>query len=132
MFDQPCAKSPHDAFYCYYKGGELQAVRNDRFKLVFPHKYRTLKGHPGGFGGRPIAYQEDQIRSLTLFDLDNDISETKNVIQEFPDVVAELQAAAERAREDLGDKLTNRQGNGIRPAGKLDADDATLPLDWTK
>jgi arylsulfatase A len=132
MFGPPSAESPHEAFYCYYKGGELQAVRNDRFKLVFPHKYRTLKGHPGGFGGRPIAYQEDVIRRLTLFDLDNDISETKNVLDDYPEVVTELQAAAERARTDLGDKLTRREGNGIRPAGKLEADDETLALDWTK
>lgn len=132
MFGQEGAESPHDAFYCYYKGGELQAVRDDRFKLVFPHKYRTLKGHPGGFGGRPIAYKQDEIRRLTLFDLDNDISEKKNVAADFPEAVKKLQAAAEQARQDLGDKLTARKGTGIRPAGKLDAGDETLPLDWTK
>ena len=64
-------------FNCYYSGGELQAVRNDRFKLVFPHRYRTIKGHAGGFGGRPIPYQQDKIDRLTLYDLDNDISEKK-------------------------------------------------------
>ena len=32
----------------------------------------------------------------------------------------------------LGDKLTQREGSGIRPAGKLQADDETLTLDWTK
>ncbi len=131
LFDAD-ARSPHKAFYCYYKGGQLQAVRNERFKLVFPHKYRTLKGHPGGFGGRPIPYQQDEIRRLTLFDLDNDISEKKNVIDDHPEVVQQLQSAAERARGDLGDKLTGRTGSGIRPAGKLGPDDPQLPLDWTK
>lgn len=132
IFGQEGAESPHDAFYCYYKGGELQAVRNDRFKLVFPHKYRTLKGHPGGFGGRPIPYQQDTVRVLTLFDLDADVSETTNVISQHPDVVRQLQAAAEVAREDLGDKLTKRKGTGIRPAGQLGPGDERLELDWTK
>ncbi len=129
MFGEEGAKSPHDAFYCYYGGGQLQAVRNDRFKLVFPHTYRSLKGHPGGVGGRPIPYQSVKI-GLSLFDLDNDVSETVNVIAEHPQVVEELTAAAERARDDLGDKLTNRNGSGIRPAGKLGKEDARLPLLW--
>ncbi len=128
MFGEAGAQSPHQAFYCYYGGGELQAVRNDRFKLVFPHTYRTLKGHPGGKGGLPVPYQQEKI-GLSLFDLDNDVSETKNVISEYPEVVQELTAAAE-AREDLGDKLTKRTGNGVRPAGKLGEDDERLPLVW--
>lgn len=129
MFGEEGAKSPHEAFYCYYGGGQLQAVRNDRFKLVFPHRYRTTNGHPGGTGGLPIPYQQANI-GLSLFDLDADVSETKNVIEEHPDVVQRLQAAAERGREDLGDKLTNRKGRGIRQAGRLGANDERLPLLW--
>ena len=129
IFGQEGAKSPHDAFCCYYKGGELQAIRNDRFKLVFPHKYRTLKGHPGGTGGLPIRYQQAEIK-LSLFDLDNDVSETKNVIKDHPDVVAQLQEAAEKARAELGDKLQKRPGKEIRPAGKMGPDDERLPLNW--
>lgn len=132
MFGDENAQSPHDAFYCYYKGGELQAVRNERFKLMFPHQYRTLKGHPGGFGGRPIPYQSGKIVVPTLFDLDNDVSETKNVYSDHPDVVRQLEAAAERARADLGDKLTKRKGSGIREPGKMVEGDEELPLDWTK
>ncbi len=132
MFGDQGAESPHEAFYCYYGGGELQAVRNERFKLMFPHKYRTLKGHPGGVGGRPIPYQQDQIRQPTLFDLDNDVSEQKNLYSEYPEVVEQLQAAAERARVDLGDKLTKRKGSGIRPAGQLGPGDQRLPLDWSR
>lgn len=129
MFGQDGAKSPHEAFYCYYGGGQLQAVRNDRFKLVFPHSYRTLKGQPGGTGGNPVPYQQGKI-GLSLFDLDQDVSETTNVISAHPEVVKELQAAAERARADLGDKLTKRTGNGIRAAGKLNPGDEKLPLIW--
>ncbi|WP_236622110.1 sulfatase [Novipirellula maiorica] len=57
MFGDENASSPHDAFYCYYSGGELHAVRNERFKLTFPHRYRTLAGRSGGDGGTPSAYE---------------------------------------------------------------------------
>ena len=129
MFGEPDAKSPHEAFYCYYKGGELQAIRNESFKLMFKHKYRSLNGHPGGSAGLPVAYQMLEI-DQTLFNLDEDVSETKDVSEFYPDKVKKLLAAAEQARQDLGDKLTKREGEGIRPAGKLQADDERLPLLW--
>ena len=129
MFAEEGAESPHQAFYCYYGGGELQAIRNDRFKLVFPHSYRTLNGHPGGTGGLPVAYQSKKI-GLSLFDLDNDVSESKNVINDYPEVVERLTLAAEQAREDLGDRLNDRTGAGIRPAGKRGPDEESLPLIW--
>jgi arylsulfatase A-like enzyme len=129
MFGQEGAQSPHESFYCYYGGGQLQAVRNERFKLVFPHSYRTLKGHPGGVGGLPIPYQQEKI-GLSLFDLEHDVSETKNVISEYPEAVEQLSAAAERGRQDLGDKLTKQTGSGVRPAGELQPDDERLPLLW--
>ncbi len=101
MFGEANADSPHDYFYCYYKGGELQAVRNERFKLMFKHQYRTLKGQAGGSGGLPVPYQQAEI-GPALFDLDNDVSETKNVIDEFPEVVQELTAAAEQPAKTWG------------------------------
>jgi arylsulfatase A-like enzyme len=130
IFGEPGALSPHESFYCYYGHGQLQAVRNERFKLVFPHSYRTLKGRSGRADGLPIPYQQERI-GLSLFDLDNDVSETKNVISEYPEVVEQLSAAAERARQQLGDKLTKKQtGSAVRPAGELHPGDEKLPLVW--
>ena len=128
LFGEPSAESPHEAFACYYKG-ELEAVRDDRFKLVFPHKYRTLNGHPGGTGGLPIGYQQAMAKRA-LYDLDNDIGETTDVSAKFPDVVVRLEAAAERYRKELGDKLTGAKGSEIRPAGKMQPGDEELPLVW--
>lgn len=128
MFGEQSATSPHESFACYYKG-ELEAVRNERFKLVFPHKYRTLNGHPGGAGGLPIGYKQ-AMAQRALYDLDNDIGETKDVSEQYPDVVAELESAAEKFREELGDKLTKRKGSGVRPAGRLADGDERLPLVW--
>ncbi|KAA5546986.1 sulfatase [Roseiconus nitratireducens] len=128
MFDEPGAKSPHDAFPCYYRG-ELCAVRNERFKLVFPHQYRTLKGHPGGTGGLPIPYQSEMAKKA-LYDLDADVSETTDVSQQHPEVVEELEAAAERFRQALGDRLTKTEGSEVRPAGRMQPGDERLPLIW--
>ncbi|MAG56638.1 MAG: arylsulfatase [Planctomycetes bacterium] len=125
MFGKPDARSPHDAFYCYYANGELQAVRDRRWKLYFPHRYRTLSGRKGGTGGIPVAY--DHRRSGTeLYDLKNDISEITDVASKHSDVVARLQKLAEIARDDLGDRLTKRPGKGVRPAGKLLRGDTRL------
>ncbi len=125
MFGEEGASSPHEVFYSYYGGGELQAVRDRQWKLHFPHQYRTLAGRKGGTGGMPVAYSQAGI-GLELFDLKNDVGETTNVANEHPEIVARLKGYAEEARADLGDKLTQRSGNGIRPAGRLGPDDARL------
>ncbi len=120
-------RSPHDYFYCFYTPHSLHAVRTPRWKLHLPHPYRTLGGNPGGTAGQPVAYQAAQI-GLSLFDLAADVAETTDVAVSHPEVVAELMAAAERARAELGDRLTDRQGTGVRPPGKLAP--ADLRLTW--
>jgi arylsulfatase A len=113
---QPGAKSPHEALYFYW-GQELQAVRSGRWKLHFPHAYRSLEGE-GGKGGIPTKYVQRQIH-LSLFDLENDVGETKNVAAEHPEVVASLEKLAQRAREDLGDSAVMQTGKNVREAGRL-------------
>lgn len=118
MFGEPNAQSPHEAFYCYYGNLELHAVRDRRWKLHFPHSYRTLAGRPGGTGGIPVAYENAQI-GRELYDLKNDIGETTDVSAQYPEQVERLERLAERARQQLGDRLTNRQGASLRPVGQL-------------
>lgn len=118
MFGDASAKSPHDYFYCYYEKSSLQAVRTERWKLHLPHNYRTLGGKPGGTGGQPVNYETASI-GVALFDLDQDIGETHDVAAKYPEVVAELLAAAERARQELGDAEPPIKGSGVRPAGKF-------------
>ena len=76
-----------------------------------------------------MAYQQARIE-LSLFDLDNDVSETTDVKDKFPEVIEQLQIAAEKAREDLGDTLTKRQGNGLRAPGKRHSNEERLKLNW--
>ncbi len=113
----PGATSPQEAYFMYY-GRELQAMRMGKWKLHFPHTYRTMAGRPGGTGGIPTDYEQSKI-GLALFDLSNDIGETKDVKSEFPEIVKRMQALASAMRADLGDSLTKTLGQGLRPAGKL-------------
>lgn len=112
----PEAKTPYEIFYCYYQG-ELRAVRDGRWKLHLPHRYRTLAGKPGGQGGKSVPYSSATI-SLELFDLHNDVGETTDVADAHPEIVARLLKYVEAAREDLGDKLTKRHGKNVRRHGK--------------
>ena len=125
MFGKPGVQSPHEAFYCYYSGGQLHAVRDRQWKLHFPHRYRTLAGRKGGSGGTPVGYSQAKI-GLELFDLKNDVGEETNVADKNPEVVARLQKLAEVARGDLGDQLTKRRGIGVRMAGRLSGNDERL------
>jgi arylsulfatase A len=118
MSSQPGAKTPHEAFF-YYWGQHLQAVRSGKWKLHFPHSY--AKPDPPGGSSKPGKYANKNI-GLELFDLEKDVSEGRNVVNENPEVVKRLQALAERAREDLGDSETHRQGKNVRPAGQLGKD----------
>jgi arylsulfatase A-like enzyme len=116
MEGRPGAKSPHEAYYCYWNR-ELQAVRSRQWKLHFPHDYRTLAGAPGS-GGKPGPYRQAKI-GAELFDLSNDIEEKVNLADKHPEVVRRLEALAEQAREDLGDSLTKRPGKNVREAGRV-------------
>jgi arylsulfatase A-like enzyme len=109
------ATSPHEAYFMYY-GRQLQAVRSGKWKLHFPHNYRTMAGKPGGTGGIPNAYSTGKI-GLELFDLDTDIGETTDVSAQHPQIVQHLSELADQMRQDLGDN--NVEGSGKRPAGRL-------------
>ncbi|EGF26895.1 sulfatase family protein [Rhodopirellula baltica] len=125
MLDVPGAKSPHESFVGYYGGGQLQTIRNERFKLVFPHAYRTLGDREPGKDGMPDGYAMTK-SGLELYDLDADVSETTNVIEAHPEVVKQLQAAAEVYRQQLGDKLQKVKGSEIRGPGKLNENEPQL------
>jgi hypothetical protein len=111
------AQSPHDALYFYW-GKELHAVRSGRWKLHLPHPFQHLE--QAGGGGKPGRYVRQEI-GLSLFDLEKDIGETTNVADQNPEVVKRLMTFVERAREDLGDALTKREGRNVREPGRLAA-----------
>ena len=103
------AKSPQKAYYFYY-GKQLQAIRQGKWKLHFPHGYRTMAGKPGGTDGIPTKYSQAKI-GLALFDLEKDIGESKDLKSEFPKVVEKLSA--------LGNKFQEKMAQSKRPVGKI-------------
>jgi arylsulfatase len=118
---EPGAKNPHDSYLYDYEQGQLQAVvsGDGRWKLQLPHKCHTLAGRPGGHGGVPAKAEERRIERPEMYDLQNDLRESTDVAAQNPEIVRRLLEFAERARDELGDKLTKHEGRGIRPAGKL-------------
>jgi arylsulfatase A-like enzyme len=109
------AKSPQEAYYFYY-GKQLQAVRSGKWKLHFPHAYRTMAGQPGGRDGIPTNYTQAKI-GLSLFNLGKDIGETTDVKEKHPKVLARLQALGQAMRSELGD--LGQKGSGQREPGRL-------------
>jgi len=93
--------------FFYYQIDQLQAVRRGPWKLYLPLERKRI-GLTGRYEPSPSA----------LYHLVDDVSEEREVSAGRPEVVAELLALAERAREDLGD--TGRIGSGQRPAGWID------------
>jgi arylsulfatase A len=118
------AKNPHTAYWFYYEANQLQAVvtGDGRWKLQLPHTYRTLGGRPGGHGGVPASYAQRKIERAELYDLAKDVAESTDLAAQHPDMVKQLEAEAEKARVELGDSLTRRQGKGVREPGRVAQD----------
>ena len=55
-----------------------------------------------------------------LYNLKNDPGEQYNLYNENIEIVKKLEDIGERARKELGDKLTSRIGEGVREIGILD------------
>ena len=108
-------KSPQEAYYFYY-GQQLQAIRMGKWKLHFPHGYRTMAGRPGGTGGIPTKYSQAKI-GLSLFNLEEDIGESTDVKAKHPKGVSKMQALGQAMRKELGDQ--GKKGSGQREAGRL-------------
>ncbi len=101
--------NPRNELYYYY-GEKLIAIRKGKYKLVFPHVYRSYNNVKPGENLHPGAYSQGKA-GLELYDLESDIGEKIDLALDLPGVVKELQIVGEKARSILGDKLTDRVGS---------------------
>jgi arylsulfatase A len=99
---EPGAKSPHEAYFLYGR-----AVRAGKWKLHLPGARVTV-------AEKGAAGEKAEPLPLLLFDLSEDISETRNVAEEHPEVVARLGKLLEEHNAEI---RRNR-----RPVGKVLAD----------
>ena len=120
LFTGESTVSPQEAYYFYYRQNELHSMRSGKWKLHFPHSYRTMEGRALGEDGIPGKYNYDAQTGLELYDLEADISEQHNVADDFPEVVTRLSAMADAKRADLGDKLSDVEATGAREPGRVD------------
>lgn len=111
--------NPRSEFVYYYDINNLKAIRKGMWKLVFPHTSQTYStpatiGHdryPGKYGSfnAPMA----------LYNLATDPGEDRDVKDQYPEVVKELNAVADSYRHTLGDGLTKTVGTEVRPAAAI-------------
>jgi arylsulfatase A len=109
--------SPREAHY-YFSGYTLQAVRQGPWKLA------TVV-QPEGMG---LATSKDaDSYQPRLYNLEADISERTNVADKHPEIVAELQALADKLKAEIGGtKPTAR-----RPAGEVADPKPLYPMEDT-
>lgn len=108
LTNRPDAVSPYDeAGFFYYYREQLQAVRSGPWKLYLPLQQKLCRLDGSLSNAKPAPVE--------LYDVRNDIGETREVAAAHPDIVLRLQALADVARQDLGD--LGREGARQRPAG---------------
>lgn len=94
-------------FY-YYQRNQLQAIRCGKWKYHLALKQRLLNA----------ASDKMEESKAQLYNLEEDKSESVNVIDENRDIEKYLLDLIEQVREDLGD--WHMEGVNIRPAGFID------------
>ncbi len=112
-------QSPQEAYFFYYRVNELHGVRHGKWKLYFPHNYRTMKGREPGKDGLPGQYVHVDLKEIELYDLSKDMSEKNNVAAGNPEVIEKIKQLADEMRARLGDSLTGVEGSETREVGTV-------------
>ena len=94
MLGDENAKSPHKAIYGFKARGGLMSVRFNNWKLILPGKHWT-----GDF------------ESPRLYDLSEEVGETHNLADQYPEVVEEIIKMAVKAEESIEEKESINQIN---------------------
>ncbi|MBC8769056.1 sulfatase [Arenibacter sp. BSSL-BM3] len=113
-------ESPQEAYFFYYRINELMGVRYGKWKMYFPHTYRTMDGQKPGKDGLPGEYKMIEMEEIELYDVTTDISETNNVAEDYPEVVDKIKVLANGMRHELGDSLLELEGFKNREPGKAE------------
>lgn len=119
LFFKRKAESPRKEFVYYYDRNHLKAIRDGKWKLVFPHTSQTYLNE-GAIGRDGFPGKTAQVNvPMALYDLEKDERETTDLQGAYPDVVKRLSVAADRYRRMLGDEITGIRGTENRPAAQV-------------
>lgn len=110
--------NPRKSFYYYYRENNLEAVRQNHWKLILPHEHRSYEGVLPGIDGFPGSYGQGKT-GMALYNMRTDPGERYDLKELYPEIVEKLIKLAERARTDLGDDLTGNPGKNRRKPGQL-------------
>lgn len=111
------AESPYkDNPFYFYLDDNLEAVRLGPWKLHVAHEY--LGVGEAGQGGEVGEYEVGEIER-SLFNLENDPGETKNLVVDHPEKVEQLMELIEQGRAELGDAATGVQGSQQGEPGRV-------------
>ena len=114
-------------------------MRSGKYKLHYPHQYLTTAAEPGrdGFPSNhgklePLSITSSGLEGIAsrhgyrvlstpkvLFDLEKDPGETTDILAQRPKVEEAIDRLANKIREELGDSLTDRSGNRVRPRATI-------------
>lgn len=91
-------KMLNNRYFYYFSENKLTAIRRDKWKYIIPINYRVVT-NPGkdGKNGKAEPYQQGE----ALYNLEKDISESKNVITENPEIAKELRTALEAFEQTI-------------------------------
>lgn len=104
-------ESPREAHY-FFSGNTLQAVRSGPWKLAIARQSENRLRKAGTAAtNAPGPFQP------TLYNLDTDLGEEKDVAAQHPEIVARLQKLVAAMDADLG---TNAPGPGVREPGRVE------------
>ena len=104
--------------YYYFSGRNLDAVRSDNWKYVFPHKLTTNVGSTVGKDGWPGKLSEVDFAG-GLFDMRRDPGEQYDMKDVHPEIVERLKQMADKKRDELGDLRYKVKGNENRAPGRI-------------
>ena len=82
-------------FY-YYRGLQLEAVRDLEWKLVLPAAPHQRPSPAGG------ASRDTSPGDCAVFNLKTDVGETTDVAAQHPEIVARLERLVAQMKDDLG------------------------------
>jgi len=111
-------KNPHESYWEYYENNQLQAVTTGRASGSCNCAHVSHAQRPARREGRhPTKYEQAKLEKGELYDLKNDRGEKIDVSVGASEIVKQLEDVAEKARAELGDTLTKREGTGNRKPG---------------